>query len=149
MIPFLYKQGESQNSVLLSEFSGENSRNLLPSGLPFANGDSGPSALAAFTYTQSYGTETIYFYADNTWECIETMPDFNYTGTDYKGTYKLASGDFTNGTLDFTVVEHNGEKSGWEKVSLEIKDGVFYLKVWDTPAKVEVNDSTLDKYTKK
>lgn len=39
MIPFLYKQGDSQNSVLLSEFSGENSRNLLPSGLPFANGD--------------------------------------------------------------------------------------------------------------
>lgn len=39
MIPFLYKQGESQNSVLLSEFSGENSRNLLSSGLPFANGD--------------------------------------------------------------------------------------------------------------
>lgn len=39
MIPFLYKQGESQNSVLLSEFSGEKSRNLLPSGLPFANGD--------------------------------------------------------------------------------------------------------------
>lgn len=39
MIPFLYKQGESQNSVLLSEFSGENSRNLLPRGLPFANGD--------------------------------------------------------------------------------------------------------------
>lgn len=39
MIPFLYKQGESQNSVLLSEFSDENSRNLLPSGLPFANGD--------------------------------------------------------------------------------------------------------------
>ena len=39
MIPFLYKQGKSQNSVLLSEFSGENSRNLLPSGLPFANGD--------------------------------------------------------------------------------------------------------------
>lgn len=39
MIPFLYKQCESQNSVLLSEFSGENSRNLLPSGLPFANGD--------------------------------------------------------------------------------------------------------------
>ena len=39
MIPFLYKQGESQNSVLLSEFSGENSRNLLPSGLQFANGD--------------------------------------------------------------------------------------------------------------
>lgn len=39
MIPFLYKQGGSQNSVLLSEFSGENSRNLLPSGLPFANGD--------------------------------------------------------------------------------------------------------------
>ena len=39
MIPFLYKQGESQNSVLLSEFSGENSHNLLQSGLPFANGD--------------------------------------------------------------------------------------------------------------
>ena len=39
MIPFLYKQGEPQNSVLLSEFSGENSRNLLPNGLPFANGD--------------------------------------------------------------------------------------------------------------
>ena len=39
MIPFLYKQGESQNSVLLSEFSGENSHNLLPNGLPFANGD--------------------------------------------------------------------------------------------------------------
>lgn len=39
MIPFLYKQGGSQNSVLLSEFSGENSCNLLPSGLPFANGD--------------------------------------------------------------------------------------------------------------
>lgn len=39
MIPFLYKQGESQNSVLLSEFSDENSCNLLPNGLPFANGD--------------------------------------------------------------------------------------------------------------
>ena len=110
MIPFLYKQGESQNSVLLSEFSGENSRNLLPSGLPFANGDSGPSALAAFTYTQSYGTETIYFYADDTWECMERVPAMDHTGTNYKGTYKLASGNFTNGKLDFTVVEHNGEK---------------------------------------
>ena len=39
MIPFLYKQGEPRNSVLLSDFSGENSRNLLPNGLPFANGD--------------------------------------------------------------------------------------------------------------
>ena len=109
---------------------------------------SGSGALAAFTYTESYGTETIYFYSDDTWECIETMPDFNYTGTDYKGTYKLASGDFTNGTLDFTVVEHNEEKKGWEKVSLEIKDGVFYLKVCDSPAEVKVNNSTLDKYVK-
>ena len=112
------------------------------------DGGSGSGALAAFTYTQSYGTETIYFYADNTWECIETKPDFNYTGTDYKGTYAITSGDFTNGTLDFTVVEHNGEKSGWKKVSLEIKDGVFYLDVHDIPAEVDVNDPSYDKYVK-
>ncbi|WP_297647507.1 hypothetical protein [uncultured Treponema sp.] len=112
------------------------------------DGGSGSGALAAFTYTQSYGTETIYFYADNTWECIETKPAFNYTSTDYKGTYAITSGDFTNGKLDFTVVEHNGTKSGWEKVSLEIKDGVFYLEVCDTPARVDVNDSSYDKYVK-
>ncbi|WP_296690352.1 hypothetical protein [Treponema sp. UBA6852] len=112
------------------------------------DGGSASGALAAFTYTQSYGTETIYFYADNTWECIETKPEFNYTGTDYKGTYAITSGDFTNGTLDFTVVEHNGKKSGWEKVSLEIKDGVFYLDVHDIPATVDVNDSSYDKYVK-
>ena len=112
------------------------------------DGGSASGALAAFTYTQSYGTETIYFYADNTWECIETKPAFNYTSTDYKGTYAIASGDFTNGKLDFTVVEHNGTKSGWEKVSLEIKDGVFYLQVWDTPARVDVNDPSDDKYVK-
>ena len=111
-------------------------------------GDSGPSALAAFTYTKSYGTETTYFYANNNWECIETMPAFNYTGTDYKGTYKLASGDFTNGKLDFTVVEHNGEKKGWEPVSLEIKNGIFYLDVHDSSTKVDVNDENLDKYVK-
>lgn len=112
------------------------------------DGGSGPSALAAFTYTQSYGTETIYFYADNTWECIETKPAFNYTGTDYKGKYKLVSGDFTNGKLDFTVVEHNGEKKGWETASLEIKEGVFYLDIHDSRTKVDVNDENLDKYVK-
>ena len=112
------------------------------------DGGSGSSALAAFTYTKSYGTETIYFYANNNWECIETMPAFNYTGTDYKGTYKLASGDFTNGKLDFTVVEHNGEKKGWEPVSLEIKNGIFYLDVHDSSTKVDVNDENLDKYVK-
>ena len=64
------------------------------------------------------------------------------------GTYTIASGDFTNGKLDFTVVEKDGEKSGWEKVSLEIKDGVFYLQVWDTPARVDVNDPSDDKYVK-
>lgn len=109
---------------------------------------SGSGALAAFTYTKSYGTETIYFYADNTWECKETITSLNRTRTDYKGTYKLVSGDFTNGTLDFTVVEHNGEKSGWEKVSLEIKNGVFYLQIWDGGT-VDVNDESDDKYVKK
>ena len=112
------------------------------------DGGSGSSALAAFTYTQSYGTETIYFYADNNWECIETKPAFNYTGTDYKGTYKLASGDFTNGKLDFTVVEHNGEKKGWETTSLEIKNGIFYLDIHDSTTIVDVNDENLDKYVK-
>ena len=116
------------------------------------DGGSGPSALAAFTYTDPnfFGgsTETIYFYADNTWECIERVPAMNHTGTDYKGTYKLASGDFTNGKLDFTVVEHNGEKKGWEPVSLEIKNGIFYLDVHDSSTKVDVNDENLDKYVK-
>lgn len=112
------------------------------------DGGSGSSALSAFTYTQSYGTETIYFYADNNWECIETKPAFNYTGTDYKGTYKLASGDFTNGKLDFTVVEHKGEKKGWETASLEIKNGIFYLDIHDSTTIVDVNDENLDKYVK-
>ena len=31
-------------------------------------------------------------------------PAMNHTGTDYKGTYKLASGNFTNGKLNFTVL---------------------------------------------
>lgn len=109
------------------------------------DGGSGSSALAAFTCTQR--TETIYFYADNTWECIRRVPEVNYTGTDSKGTYKLTSGDFTNGKLDFTVVEHNGEKKGWETASLEIKDGIFYFLVWGSS--VEVNYETLDKYVKK
>lgn len=114
------------------------------------DGGSGSSALAAFTYTEIGGGQikTIYFYANNNWECIETMPAFNYTGIDYKGTYKLASGDFTNGKLDFTVVEHNGEKKGWEPVSLEIKNGIFYLDVHDSSTKVDVNDENLDKYVK-
>ena len=76
-------------------------------------------------------------------------PAMNHTGTDYKGTYKLASGDFTNGKLDFTVVEHSGIKRGWEKVSLEIKEGIFYLQVYDgNPGTVDVNDENLDKYVK-
>ena len=65
------------------------------------------------------------------------------------GTYKLASGDFTNGKLDFTVVEHNGEKKGWEPVSLEIKEGVFYLSISDIPAGVHVDSTDYDKYVKK
>ena len=85
--------------------------------------------MSAFTYTDPnfFGgsTETIYFYADDTWECIERVPAMDHAGTDYKGTYKLTSGDFTNGKLDFTVVEHNGEKKGWETASLEIKNGIF------------------------
>ncbi len=110
---------------------------------------SGSGALAAFTYTEDSRTETIYFYSDNTWECVETITSLNYTETDYKGTYAITSGDFTNGTLDFTVVEHNGTKRGWKKVSLEIKDGVFYLQVWDgDPGTVDVNDPSDDKYVK-
>lgn len=69
-----------------------------------------------------------------------------YIDKDYSGTYKLASGDFTNRKLDFTVVEYEGKKRGWEKVSLEIKDGIFYLQIWDS--RVDVNDETLDKYVK-
>lgn len=112
------------------------------------DGGSGSGALAAFTYTEDSRTETIYFYSDNTWECVETITSLNYTETDYKGTYAITSGDFTNGKLDFTVVEHNGIKRGWEKVSLEIKDGVFYLDVYDSPARVDVNDPDDDKYEK-
>ena len=113
------------------------------------DGDGGSGALAAFTYTKDYGRDTIYFYSDNTWkrESVLTTVD-NYTDWDMSGTYKLTSGDFTNGKLDFTVVEHSGIERGWEKVSLEIKDGVFYLQVWDTPARVDVNDSSYDKYVK-
>lgn len=116
------------------------------------DGGSGSSALAAFTYTDPVffggSTETIYFYADNTWECIERVPAMNHTETDYKGTYKLASGDFTNGKLDFTVVEHNGEKKGWETASLEIKNGIFYLDIHSSGT-VDVNDETsCDKYVK-
>ena len=72
----------------------------------------------------------------------------NYTDKDMSGTYKLASGDFTNGTLNFTVVVHEEEKLGWKPVSLKIKDGIFYLQVWDSSARVDVNDETLDKYVK-
>ena len=114
------------------------------------NGGSGSGALAAFTYTKDYGRDTIYFYSDNTWkrESVLTTVD-NYTDWDMSGTYKLTSGDFTNGTLDFTVVEHSGIERGWEKVSLEIKDGVFYLQVWDgDPGTVDVNDPSDDKYVK-
>lgn len=124
-----------------------------------SNGDddsgsgSSSGALAAFSHenTEQGMIDTIYFYSDNTWvnECVITSMN-NYTEKDMSGTYALTSGDFTNGTLDFTVVERDGNKRGWEKVSLEIKDGVFYLKVWDTPAEVKVNDTTWgDKYTKK
>ena len=112
------------------------------------DGGSGSGALAAFTYTEDSRTETIYFYSDNTWECVETITSLNYTETDYKGTYAITSGDFTNGKLDFTVVEHNGIKRGWEKVSLEIKDGVFYLSIYDVPDGVHVNSTDYNKYVK-
>lgn len=112
------------------------------------DGDSGPSALAAFTYTTmtdgTTETETIYFYENNTWESYNRYDGYTYK--DYSGTYAITSGDFTNGTLNFTVVVHEEEKLGWKPVSLKIKDGIFYLQVWDS--KVDVNDETLDKYVK-
>lgn len=121
-----------------------------------SNGDdddsgSGSGALAAFSHenTEQGMVDTIYFYSDNTWvnESVITSMN-NYTEKDMSGTYALTSGDFTNGKLDFTVVEKDGNKKGWEKVSLEIKDGAFHLKVWGTPAEVDVSD-TADKYVKK
>ena len=115
------------------------------------DGGSGSSALAAFTYTKIAGGQikTIYFYADNTWVRETVFPQVNnYTEKNMSGTYKLASGDFTNGKLDFTVVEHNGEKKGWETASLEIKNGIFYLDIHDSTTIVDVNDETLDKYVK-
>ena len=75
-------------------------------------------------------------------------PAMNHTGTDYKGTYKLASGDFTNEKLDFTVLEKKKKKIGWETASLEIKDGVFYLSIDDVPDGVYVNSTDYDKYVK-
>ena len=110
------------------------------------DGGSGPSALAAFTSTVRGVTETIYFYENNTWECYENT--MGHIDKDYSGTYAITSGDFTNGTLDFTVVEHNGEELGWKTASLEIKDSVFYLKIYDSSDGVEVNNSILDKYVK-
>lgn len=116
------------------------------------DGGSGSGALAAFAHenTEQGMIDTIYFYSDNTWvnESVITSMN-NYTEKDMSGTYALTSGDFTNGKLDFTVVEKDGNKKGWEKVSLEINNGVFYLDIHDSPAEVEVNDSTLDKYVKK
>lgn len=118
------------------------------------DGGSGSSALAAFTYTDPVfmegSTYTIYFYSDNTWvkESVYAGAG-NYTEKNMSGTYTIDSGDFTNGKLDFTVVEKDGKKRGWETVSLEIKDGIFYLKVKESPATVKVNDENLDKYVKK
>lgn len=112
---------------------------------------SGSGALAAFSHenTEQGMIDTIYFYSDNTWKNESVITSMNnYTEWDMSGTYALTSGDFTNGTLDFTVVKRDGNEKGWEKVSLEIKDGVFYLKVWSTPAEVDVSD-TADKYVKK
>lgn len=73
----------------------------------------------------------------------------NYTEKNMSGRYKLASGDFTNGKLDFTVVEKDRKKLDWKEVSLEINNGVFYLDVHESTAIVEVNDENLDKYEKK
>ena len=79
------------------------------------DGGSGSSALAAFTYTDPVfmegSTYTIYFYSDNTWvkESVYAGAE-NYTEKNMSGKYAIVSGDFTNGKLDFTVVEHNGEK---------------------------------------
>jgi len=113
-----------------------------------SSSSSSSSALATFVYTESYGTETIYFYSDNTWKCYEYKSSLNYTGNDYNGTYSLTTGDFTNGTMDFTVVDHNGTESGWAKVSVTITNGVFYIDVWDSPASVSVNDTSDHKYVK-
>ena len=88
------------------------------------NGGSGPSALAAFTYTEIAGgkIKTIYFYADNTWVRESVFPQVNnYTEKNMSGTYKLTSGDFTNGTLNFTVAVHEEEELGWKPVSLKSK----------------------------
>lgn len=117
------------------------------------DGGSGSSALAAFTYTDPVffggSTETIYFYADNTWVRETVFPQVNnYTEKNMSGTYKLASGDFTNGKLDFTVVEKDRKKLDWKEVSLEINNGVFYLDVHSSGT-VDVNDETsCDKYVK-
>lgn len=114
------------------------------------DGGSGSSALAAFTCTKSYGTETIYFYADNTWVRESVFPQVNnYTQKNMRGTYTIADGDFTNGKLNFTVVEKDRKKLDWKEVSLEINNGVFYLDVHESTAIVEVNDENLDKYEKK
>ena len=115
------------------------------------DGGSGSSALAAFTYTKIAGGQikTIYFYADNTWVRETVFPQVNnYTEKNMSGTYKLASGDFTNGKLDFTVTEKDRKKLGWKEVSLEINNGVFYLDVHESSPIVEVNDENLDKYVK-
>ena len=114
------------------------------------DGGSGPSALATFTYTTmadgTTETETIYFYADNTWESYNRYD--GYTDKDYSGTYAITSGDFTNETLNFTVGVHYEENLGWKPVSLEIKDSVFYLEIWDSSDGVKVNDENLNKYVK-
>ena len=114
------------------------------------DGGSGPSALAAFTYTTmtdgTTETETIYFYENNTWESYNRYD--GYTDKDYSGTYAITSGDFTNGTLNFTLVVHEEEKLGWKPVSLKIKEGIFYLYIHDSTTIVDVNDENLDKYVK-
>lgn len=116
------------------------------------DGGPGASSLAAFTHKNPCldMMDTIYFCSDNTWvrECVFPAMN-NYTEKDMRGTYSIASGDFTNGTLNFTVVEHNGNKKGCEKFSLEIKDGVFYLDADDNPVEVGVDTaSSCDKYVK-
>jgi hypothetical protein len=67
---------------------------------------------------------------------------YGYKDNDYNGTYSITSGDSTNGTMDFTVVDHNGDKKGWETVSVTITNGVFYIHVWDNPAWVDANHSS-------
>ena len=104
-------------------------------------GSSGNTALATFVYTEdSNCSETIYFYSNNTWKCYENT--YGYKDNDYNGTYSITSGDFTNGTMDFTVVDHNGDEKGWETVSVTITNGVFYIHVWYNPAWVDANDSS-------